>query len=166
MTNCLNKTGSASLSEADLRSFGRSTGLRLKGKDPEKYGSIVRALEAGCSLRELARIFKISKNTAGAICLRELGQEGLKKATIRNLQRLVHESSSDLLDSIDDLSPMQKATVMGIAADKLDGMTEPRLETPSLQVNQIQLTANISDEAVSRLVETAINNSAKKTIGV
>ena len=91
MTNCLNKTGSASLSEADLRSFGRSTGLRLKGKDPEKYGSIVRALEAGCSLRELARIFKISKNTAGAICLRELGQEGLKKATIRNLQRLVHE---------------------------------------------------------------------------
>ena len=69
MTNCLNKTGSADLSEADLRSFGRSTGLRLKGKDPEKYGSIVRALEAGCSLRELARIFKISKNTLKIIYL-------------------------------------------------------------------------------------------------
>ena len=56
MTNCLNKTGSPDLSEADLRSFGRSTGLRLKGKDPEKYGSIVRALEAGCSLRELLEL--------------------------------------------------------------------------------------------------------------
>ena len=127
---------------------------------------MVASVRAGIFRGIFQKIFKISKNTAGAICLRELGQEGLKKATIRNLQRLVHESSSDLLDSIDDLSPMQKATVMGIAADKLDGMAEPRLETPSLQVNQIQLTANISDEAVSRLVETAINNSAKKTINV
>ena len=42
------------ISDSDIRSYGNSTGLGLKKHDPEKYGSIVRAFQAGCSLRETA----------------------------------------------------------------------------------------------------------------
>jgi len=165
MTECLNdEIDSQQLPETDIRAYGKSTGLGLKKKNPEKYQTIVRAFQAGCSLRETAQIFGIAKNTAGAICMRELGQEGVRKATIQNLQRLVHESSGDLVESLDELSPMQKATVMGISADKLNQMADTKPDLNAVQVTQFQVTANISDDAVSKLIQTAIEK--EKTIEV
>ena len=96
--------------------------------------------------------------------MRELGQEGVRKATIQNLQRLVHESSGDLVESLDELSPMQKATVMGISADKLNQMADTKPDLNAVQVTQFQVTANISDDAVSKLIQTAIEK--EKTIEV
>jgi len=157
MTECLNdEIDSPQLPETDIRAYGKSTGLGLKKKNPEKYQTIVRAFQAGCSLRETAQIFGIAKNTAGAICMRELGQEGVRNATIKNLQRLVHESSGDLVESLDELSPMQKATVMGISADKLNQMTDTKPDLSALQVTQFQVTANISDDAVTKLIQAAM----------
>mgnify|MGYP001179025326 FL=1 len=151
------------VSDSDIRSYGNSTGLGLKKHDPGKYGSIVRAFQAGCSLREAAKIFGIAKNTAGAICIRELGQDGIRRATMKNLQRLGHQSSGDLIESMDELSPMQKATVMGISADKLYQMEDSRPEVNALQVNQVNVTANISDDAVGRLIETALSKKKGET---
>ena len=157
MTKCLNdEMDSQQLPETDIRAYGNSTGLGLKKKNPEKYQTIVRAFQAGCSIRETAQIFGIAKNTAGAICMRELGQEGVRKATIQNLQRLVHESSGDLVESLDELSPMQKATVMGISADKLNQMADTKPDLSALQVTQFQVTANISDDAVTKLIQAAM----------
>ena len=154
------------VSDSDIRSYGNSTGLGLKKHDPEKYGSIVRAFQAGCSLRETAKIFGIAINTAGAICIRELGQDGIRRATMKNLQRLVHQSSGDLIESMDELSPMQKATVMGISADKLYQMEDSKPEVNALQVNQVNVTANISDDAVGRLIETAMAKKEEATLDV
>ena len=75
---------------------------------------------------------------------------------MKNLKRLVHQSSEELLESMDKLSPMQKATVMGISADKLNQMEDSRTEMSAVQLNQVNVNANISDEAVSRLIETAM----------
>jgi hypothetical protein len=157
MTECLNdEMDSQQLPETDIRAYGNSTGLGLKKQNPEKHQTIVRAFEAGCSIRETAQIFGIAKNTAGAICMRELGQEGVRKATIQNLQRLVHESSGDLVESLDELSPMQKATVMGISADKLNQMADTKPDLNAMQITQFQVTANISDDAVTKLIQAAM----------
>ena len=165
MTKSLNQaTDPCPPSKLDTSSYGNSTGLGLKKKNPEKYQTIVRAFQAGCSIRETAQIFGVAKNTAGAICMRELGQEGVRKATIQNLQRLVHESSGDLVESLDELSPMQKATVMGISADKLNQMADTKPDLSTLQVNHFQVTANISDDAVTKLIQTAMEK--EKTIEV
>ena len=154
------------ISDSDIRSYGNSTGLGLTKHDPEKYGSIVRAFQAGCSLRETAKIFGIAINTAGAICIRELGQDGIRRATMKNLKRLVHQSSEELLESMDKLSPMQKATVMGISADKLNQMEDSRTEMNAVQLNQVNVNANISDEAVSRLIETAMAKKEEEILDV
>ena len=67
---------------------------------------------------------------------------------------------------MDELSPMQKATVMGISADKLYQMEDSKPEMNALQVNQVNVTANISDDAVSRLIETAMSKSSGKALDV
>ena len=67
---------------------------------------------------------------------------------------------------MDELSPMQKATVMGISADKLYQMEDSKPEMNALQVNQVNVTANISDDAVSRLIETAMSKSGGKVLDV
>ena len=85
---------------------------------------------------------------------------------MKNLKRLVHQSSEELLESMDKLSPMQKATVMGISADKLNQMEDSRTETNAVQLNQVNVNANISDEAVSRLIETAMAKKEDATLDV
>ena len=96
------------ISDSDIRSYGNSTGLGLKKHDPEKYGSIVRAFQAGCSLRETAKIFGIAINTTGAICIREMGQDGIRRATRRTSRRLVHQSSEELLESMDNAAQCRR----------------------------------------------------------
>jgi hypothetical protein len=61
---------------------------------------------------------------------------------------------------------MQKATVMGISADKLYQMEDSRPEMNALQVNQVNVTANISDDAVGRLIETAMAKKEEATLDV
>ena len=85
---------------------------------------------------------------------------------MKNLKRLVHQSSEELLESMDKLSPMQKATVMGISADKLNQMEDSRTEMSAVQLNQVNVNANISDEAVSRLIETAMAKKEEETLDV
>ena len=85
---------------------------------------------------------------------------------MKNLKRLVHQSSEELLESMDKLSPMQKATVMGISADKLNQMEDSRTEMSAVQLNQVNVNANISDEAVSRLIETAMAKKEEATLDV
>ena len=85
---------------------------------------------------------------------------------MKNLKRLVHQSSEELLESMDKLSPMQKATVMGISADKLNQMEDSRTEMSAVQLNQVNVNANISDEAVSRLIETAMAKKEESTLDV
>ena len=67
---------------------------------------------------------------------------------------------------MDKLSPMQKATVMGISADKLNQMEDSRTEMSAVQLNQVNVNANISDEAVSRLIETAMAKKEEATLDV
>ena len=85
---------------------------------------------------------------------------------MKNLKRLVHQSSEELLESMDKLSPMQKATVMGISADKLNQMEDSKTEMSAVQLNQVNVNANISDEAVSRLIETAMAKKEEETLDV
>ena len=85
---------------------------------------------------------------------------------MKNLKRLVHQSSEELLESMDKLSPMQKATVMGISADKLNQMEDSKTEMSAVQLNQVNVNANISDEAVRRLIETAMAKKEEATLDV
>ena len=85
---------------------------------------------------------------------------------MKNLKRLVHQSSEELLESMDKLSPMQKATVMGISADKLNQMEDSKTEMSAVQLNQVNVNANISDEAVSRLIETAMAKKEEATLDI
>ena len=156
--NCPNhETGLPALSDSDLATFGRSNGLGLRRKSPETYAAVVRALKAGCSIRETAGIFKVNKNTVHAICYRELGADGVRQATIRNLRQVVHEASEDLLEDLAGLKPTQKALVMGIACDKL-AVLEGARQDAALHVGQMQVIANISHEDITRLIESARMN--------
>jgi len=55
---------------------------------------------------------------------------------------------------------------MGISADKLYQMEDSRPEMNALQVNQVNVTANISDDAVSRLIQTAMSKKEETTLDV
>ena len=45
-------------------------------------------------------------------------------------------------------------------------MEDSRLEMNLIQVNLVNVTANISDDAVSRLIETAISKKGETTLDV
>ena len=66
---------------------------------------------------------------------------------------------------MDKLSPMQKATVMGISADKLNQM-EDQNGNECCAAKPVNVNANISDEAVSRLIETAMAKKEEETLDV
>jgi hypothetical protein len=143
------------LSKEDAALYGNYTGQGIRKRDPEKYEAIVRALKHGLSLRQCADVFKIKKDTVGAICVRELGRDGMRRTTENNLRLLAHKASTDLLEQMDQISPSQKSVVMGIVLDKLE-KADSRQEVPaSLTQNNINITAspNITREAVLQFFE-------------
>jgi hypothetical protein len=150
----------------DLELYGERTGQGIRKRDPEKYGAIARALKNGLSLRQCAEVFGISKNTAGAICIRELGRDGVRKVTERNLRLLANTAAADLLEDMDKISPTQKGIIMGITLDKLEKI-DSRQEVPaSLTQNNINITTspNITREAVLQFFEKI--QSAPETIDI
>jgi hypothetical protein len=126
------------------------TGLGIRKRDPAKYDGIVRALKHGLSLRQCADVFGVKKDVIGAICVRELGPGGMRKATENNLRLLAHKASTDLLADMDKISATQKAVVLGITLDKLERAEDRRGHPSSLtQNNSLHVHApNISAEAV------------------
>ena len=143
------------LSGADTKLYGNYTGQGIRKRDPEKYEAIVRALKHGLSLRQCADVFKVKKDTVGAICVRELGRDGMRRTTENNLRLLAHKASTDLLEQMDQISPSQKSVVMGITLDKLEKI-DSRQEVPaSLTQNNINITTspNITREAVLQFFE-------------
>lgn len=138
---------------------GKGLGLALKEREPGKYAAVVSALANGLSLREVGAEYSMSKNTVGAIALRELGHEFVKKATVANLTQLVHSCSESLLGRLDEMNPTQLSIVMGIAQDKL--LALDARQQPSMTLNHVNVTANISDSAVEALIAAA---TAKHTV--
>ena len=154
------------LSEEDAKLYGNYTGQGIRKRDPEKYDAIVRALKHGLSLRKCADVFKVKKDTAGAICVRELGRDGMRRATENNLRLLAHRASTDLLDELDQLSPSQKGIVLGIICDKLEKL-DSRQEYPAAltQNNNLHLhNPNITPEAVKEFFSGL--KGAPKTIDI
>ena len=157
---------SGALSPEDSAMYGKYTGQRLRGKDPDKYQAIIRALKNGLSLRQTADVFGVNRDTVGAICIRELGRDGVRKATEKNLRLLANRAASDLLEDLDSLSPAQKSVTMGIVLDKLEKI-DCRNETPtSLTQNNININAtpNITPEAVKEFFSNL--GSASKTFDI
>ena len=150
----------------DLKMYGERTGQSIRTHEPDKYLSIVRALKNGLSLRQCAEVFSISKNTAGAICVRELGPGGMRKATENNLRILAHKASTDLLSEMDQISPAQKGVIMGIVLDKLERAEERQGQPASLtQNNSLHVhSPNISAEAVREFFSRIKSNSTDTTI--
>jgi DNA-directed RNA polymerase specialized sigma24 family protein len=143
------------LTAEDAALYGERTGQGIRKRDPEKYEAIVRALKHGLSLRQCADVFKVKKDTVGAICVRELGRDGMRRTTENNLRLLAHKASTDLLEQMDQISPSQKSVVMGIVLDKLE-KADSRQEVPaSLTQNNINITTspNITREAVLQFFE-------------
>jgi len=126
------------------------TGQGIRKRDPEKYEAIVRGIQHGLSIKQCAKVFKVDKDTVGAICVRELGPGGMRKATENNLRLLAHKASTDLLADMDKISATQKAVVLGITLDKLERAEDRRGHPTSLtQNNSLHVHApNISAEAV------------------
>lgn len=83
---------------------GHFTGQRLKALRPDAYAGIVEGLAQGLTQRGLARIYKVSANTVGAIVLAEsvaiesLREQLGRKATMLQAQ-LMEEIEADLNDS-------------------------------------------------------------------
>jgi hypothetical protein len=161
--------GSPDHSSSELCHYeGKSLGLALKNRAPERYAAIVEALRDGASLREAAIEFGISKNTAGAIALRELGADHVRRASVANLTQLVHACSESLLNELDSVAPAQKAVIMGIAQDKLLALgatREPQLASPA-SLTQVNIAANISDEAVEKLIAAVTKRTETPTITI
>jgi len=150
----------------DAAMYGKYTGQRLRGQNPEKYSAIVRALKNGLSLRQTADVFGVNRDTVGAICIRELGRDGVRKATEKNLRLLANRAASDLLEDLDSLSPAQKSVTMGIVLDKLEKI-DSRQEVPtSLTQNNININAtpNITPEAVREFFDSL--GGGAKTIDI
>ncbi len=155
-------TDAAQVQTSDVcRYEGKGLGLTMKQREPEKYSAIVASLQAGNSLREIASEFNMSKNTAGAIALRELGADFVKRTTVSNLIQLVNACSEDLLSEIDsgNLAATQKAIILGICSDKL--LAIEQRQNPSYSLPTVHIQANISDEAVEKLILAA---TAKHTV--
>jgi len=150
----------------DLKLYGERTGQSIRTREPDKYQAIVRSLKNGLSLRQCAEVFSISKNTAGAICVRELGPGGMRKATEDNLRLLAHKASTDLLHDMDKISPAQKGVIMGIVLDKLERAEERQGQPASLtQNNSLHVhSPNISAEAVREFFSRIKSNSSDTTI--
>jgi len=142
------------------------TGLGVKRRDPGKYDAIVRALRHGLSLRQCSDVFGIKKDVVGAICVRELGPGGMRKATEDNLRLLAHKASTDLLHDMDKISPAQKGVIMGIVLDKLERAEERQGQPASLtQNNSLHVhSPNISAEAVREFFSRIKSNSSDTTI--
>jgi hypothetical protein len=138
------------LSGEDAAMYGRYTGQGIRKRDPEKYAAVVRALQHGLSINQCAKVFKLDKDTVGAICVRELGPGGMRKATENNLRLLAHKASTDLIEDMDKISATQKAVVLGITLDKLERAEDRRGHPTSLtQNNTMHVHApNISVDAV------------------
>ena len=150
----------------DLKLYGERTGQSIRTREPDKYQAIVRSLKNGLSLRQCAEVFSISKNTAGAICVRELGPGGMRKATEDNLRLLAHKASTDLLHDMDKISPAQKGVIMGIVLDKLERSEERQSQPTSLTQNNININAapNITPEAVKEFFDSL--GGGAKTIDI
>ena len=150
----------------DLKLYGERTGQSIRTREPDKYQAIVRSLKNGLSLRQCAEVFSISKNTAGAICVRELGPGGMRKATEDNLRLLARKASTDLLHDMDKISPAQKGVIMGIVLDKLERSEERQNQPTSLTQNNININAtpNITPEAVKEFFSNL--GSASKTFDI
>ena len=154
------------LTAEDAALYGERTGQGVRKRDPEKYEAIVRALKHGLSLRQCADVFKVKKDTVGAICVRELGRDGMRRTTENTLRLLAHKASTDLLEQMDQISPSQKSVVMGIVLDKLE-KADSRQDVPaSLTQNNINITTspNITREAVLQFFEKI--ESAPETIDI
>ena len=104
-------------------------------------------------MRDVAKEFGVSKNCAGAIALRELGAEFVKRTTVSNLVLLINACSEDLLGQLDEMNGTQKAIVMGIAQDKL--LAIEQRQNPSYSLPTVHIQANISDDAVEKLIQAA-----------
>ena len=154
------------LSGADTKLYANYTGQGIRKRDPEKYDAIVRALKHGLSLRQCADVFKVKKDTVGAICVRELGRDGMRRTTENNLRLLAHKASTDLLEDMDKISPSQKGIIMGITLDKLDRVESRREQLPALtQNNTLNLhSPNITPEAVREFFSGL--KDAPKTIDI
>ena len=147
-------TDAAQVPSSDVCHYeGKGLGLTMKQSEPEKYAAVVAALTAGNSLREIAAEYGISKNTCGAIALRELGADFVKRTTVSNLVQLVNACSEDLLSEIDGIAPTQKAIILGICSDKLLAIEQRQTHSYALPAMHIQ--ANISDAAVEKLILAA-----------
>ena len=81
------------LTAEDAALYGERTGQGIRKRDPEKYEAIVRALKHGLSLRQCADVFKVKKDTVGAICVRELGRDGMRRTTGINHEKLTYRFS-------------------------------------------------------------------------
>jgi|TARA_B100001964_G_C14045041_1_gene514401 hypothetical protein len=154
------------LSGADTKLYANYTGQGIRKRDPEKYDAIVRALKHGLSLRQCADVFKVKKDTVGAICVRELGRDGMRRTTENNLRLLAHKASTDLIEDMDKISPSQKGIIMGITLDKLDRVESRREQLPALtQNNTLNLhSPNITPEAVREFFSGL--KDAPKTIDI
>jgi len=95
-------------------------------------------------------LFGVKKDVIGAICVRELGPGGMRRATENNLRLLAHKASTDLIQEMDEISATQKAVVLGITLDKLERAEDRKGQPANLtQNNNLHVHApNISAEAV------------------
>ena len=151
--------------ESDLAMYGKFTGGTIKKRDPEKYASMVRALHQGLSLREVAKVFKVSKNVAGAIACRELGRDWMRNQLEVNLRKLTLRTSEDLLERMDELTPHQKAVILGISADKLERLDSQRLAGPLTQ-NNIMIAPPIPQAEIEKLLNSLAGKGEKKSVEV
>jgi len=146
--------------------YGNYTGQGVRKRDPEKYDSVVRALKHGLSINQCSKVFKLDKDTVGAICVRELGSGGMRRATENNLRLLAHKASTDLIEDMDKISPAQKGIIMGITLDKLERADSRREQPTSLTQNNININAtpNITPAAVREFFDSL--RGASRTIDI
>ena len=163
------------MSEIDLESgeisyenstlIRKATGEKIKEEKPELYETTVRALSTGLSVRKVAQLTGLTKDTVHMIGLRTLGRDALRDKVEGRWLRVAELTSTELEDRLSDPEQMKKVstnllcTISGIAADKLTNLAKTRREmgpqTPvsSMTQNNTYQPSTISKEDADRIIE-------------
>lgn len=118
------------------------TGERLREKEPQLYGTIVRMLQNGCGIRLAARLAKCSPHTILAIGRANgLTTKEMKSATAATLREFARLGAERLLEKYEDISLSQLALNVAIATDKasvLEGQASVIFEHRSITMDRTE----------------------------
>lgn len=144
------------------------TGERIKRNKPELYETTIRALASGLSVRKVAEITGLAKDTVYMIGLRSLGRDEIREKVESRWLRVAELTAVELEERLSDpdklkkVSTTQLCTISAIATDKVTNLAKTRgelgIRTPVANLTQNNIyQPTISKQDADRIIESIEN---------